>query len=282
MNDRFNKNDLRREKEIKFQAYGVKIAISAKKTDYLEEIYRLLEKVFPNGLRKVEDQKIEHRFLIASENGDNFDLYQNEEIVFENVAGNFFFETLESRIRVTIAEFAVEKVFLHAGVVGWKGSAIVIPGRSYSGKTTLVAELVKKGAVYYSDEYAILDSRGYVEPFPKWLSLRGIIDDYTQLDCSVESLGGIAGTKAIPVGMVLIARFERGRKTPKRWNRERLSGGQGIMEIIPHTLPMINKPRDVLTVLNKMVSRAIIVRTIRGEAAQFAETLLNYFESETD
>ena len=60
-----------------------------------------------------------------------------------------------------------ERVFVHAGVVGWKGHAIVIPGRSRSGKTTLVAELVKAGAEYYSDEFAVLDAEGRVHPFPE-------------------------------------------------------------------------------------------------------------------
>ena len=51
------------------------------------------------------------------------------------------FETFESDVRLFVAELAKQRVFVHAGVVGWKGKAIVIPGRSYSGKSTLVAEL---------------------------------------------------------------------------------------------------------------------------------------------
>jgi hypothetical protein len=30
-----------------------------------------------------------------------------------------------------------------------------------------VAELVRAGATYYSDEFAVLDSRGRVHPFPR-------------------------------------------------------------------------------------------------------------------
>jgi hypothetical protein len=33
---------------------------------------------------------------------------------------------------------------------------------SYSGKTTLVSELIRAGATYYSDEYAVIDERGRV------------------------------------------------------------------------------------------------------------------------
>ena len=67
------------------------------------------------------------------------------------------FEVLESDLQVYIAERARTRLFVHAGVVGWRGRAIVIPGSSYSGKSTLIAALVGAGAVYYSDEYAVFD-----------------------------------------------------------------------------------------------------------------------------
>jgi hypothetical protein len=114
------------------------------------------------------------------------------------------------------------------------------------------------------------------------LSLRGIIDPHTQLECSVESIGGIAGTKTIPVGMVLIAQYKKEKRIPKRWNPRRLSSGQAMMEILPHTVPIRNKPKFVLKVLNNLTSRAIIVKTVRGEAKDFANTLLNYFKIHTD
>src|SRR5215213_192989 len=56
-------------------------------------------------------------------------------------------------LKFHFAEAARRKVFVHAGVVGWQGRAVVIPGRCFTGKTTLVAELVRAGATYYSDEY---------------------------------------------------------------------------------------------------------------------------------
>ena len=272
-------------KKIKFQAFGVKIGIEAENILHLKKIFRLLEKTFPNGFGKVREQEIEYRFIIKSsktEKGERFELFRNGEKVIENTGGEFFFQMVESEVRVTIAEFAVSRVFLHAGVVAWNNQAIIIPAKSYSGKSTLVAELVKKGAVYYSDEYAVLDAAGNVQPFPKWLSLRGIIDPDTQLECSVESVGGIAGTKTIPVGMVLIAQYKRGKKIPKRWNPRRLSSGQAMMEILPHAIPIRNKPKFVLKVLNNLTSRAIIVKTVRGEAKDFANTLLNYFTIQTD
>lgn len=274
--DRFTEN------HIRFQAYGVKVGIEAEKQSHLKEIYSRLGRVFTGGLKPASESEIEYRFFVKRTRCGVYELYRNDEKTIEESDKEIFFDSVESQIRVTIAEFAREKVFLHAGVIGWKGRAIIIPATSYSGKTTLVAELAKKGALYYSDEYAILDADGNVEPFPKWLSLRGIIDDYTQLECSVESLGGVSGTETIPVKMILIARYDKKKKSPQKWRPKLLSGGQGMMEILPHTLPIRNKPEFVLKVLNKLVSRAIIVKTVRGEAKEFAETLLNFFEHNTD
>ena len=83
---------------------------------------------------------------------------------------------LEADLRHHVAEHAPRRVFVHAGVVGFRGRAIVIPGRSHSGKSTLVGELIRAGATYYSDEYAVLDARGRVHPFAKPISIReGIV-----------------------------------------------------------------------------------------------------------
>src|SRR5207248_7654182 len=46
-------------------------------------------------------------------------------------------ETLESDAQLSVAEFARQRLFVHAGVVGWKGRAILLPGRSLAGKSTL-------------------------------------------------------------------------------------------------------------------------------------------------
>jgi len=82
-------------------------------------------------------------------------------------------------------------------VVAWEGKGIVIPGRSFSGKSTLVAELLRAGATYYSDEYAVFDKHGRVHPFPKDLEMR-TNGDWKQTRHAAESFGGRTGAKPIP------------------------------------------------------------------------------------
>ena len=55
-------------------------------------------------------------------------------------------DLMESNLQIYTAALAKNRVFVHAGAVGWRGRAIVIPGRSFSGKSSLVVELVRAGA----------------------------------------------------------------------------------------------------------------------------------------
>ncbi len=64
------------------------------------------------------------------------------------------------------------KLAVHAGVIAWNGRVALLPGASQAGKTTLVTELLKRGTVYYSDEYALLDTEGRVHAYPRALMLR--------------------------------------------------------------------------------------------------------------
>jgi serine kinase of HPr protein (carbohydrate metabolism regulator) len=72
-----------------------------------------------------------------------------------------------THVEFDIAVRARSALFVHAGVVAWRGRAVLIPGASNAGKSTLVAELVRRGATYYSDEYAAIDAAGRVHPYAR-------------------------------------------------------------------------------------------------------------------
>lgn len=261
--------------QITIEAYGVRIGIKSRLGELLVEIGERLKHLLPNGFKKVKDDTAEHFFEIRQNKKGIYFLYKNGEKVSSGTKDlEIFLNYLDSNLRLTIAEFAQKRVFVHAGVVGWKGKAIIIPAHSFQGKTTLVAELTKLGAKYYSDEYAVLDENGYVHPFPKTLSMRGVIDEYKQVEYSVESLGGVKGVEPLPVGMVLITEFKSGSS----WRPRFLSEASGMMEMLSHTIPIRYNPKFSLKVLNKTTNRAIIVKTKRGEAKDFAIKLLSFFE----
>ena len=171
-----------------------------------------------------------------------------------------------------IAEMSPRRVFVHAGVVGWKDKAIVIPGRTFTGKTTLVAELVRAGATYYSDEYAVLDARGRVHPFPRPLQIR----DGTgrQQKQSVEMIGGRAGKKPLTISLVISSRYRSGAT----WRPRVLSLGRGMQEMLSNTVSARRQPEMVLTTLKKSLAQARILKSVRGEAHQMVDAVLRYLD----
>ena len=58
---------------------------------------------------------------------------------------------LSGTIRHYLAEHAPDLVFIHAGVVVWEGRALLLPGRSMAGKSTLVRLLNRLVADRYED-----------------------------------------------------------------------------------------------------------------------------------
>ncbi len=61
---------------------------------------------------------------------------------------------------------------VHAGAVLIEGRALLLPGPSHAGKSSLVAELLRRGASHFSDEYALIDSQGLIHSYPRPLLLR--------------------------------------------------------------------------------------------------------------
>lgn len=181
-------------------------------------------------------------------------------------------QLFESHLQYYIAEAAPRRVFVHAGVVGWRGQAILIPGRSLSGKTTLVAELVRAGATYYSDEYAVLDQRGRVHPYARRLSIRR--DNFEFERHAVETLGGSRGIKPLPVGLVVVTRYSPGA----RWRPRSLSAGQGALALLDNTVSIQRQPEVVFPVLKQVASRIPIIRSARGEAGQVVDSILATLE----
>jgi len=167
---------------------------------------------------------------------------------------------LELDLELYIADRAPRRTFVHAGVVGWNGQAIVIPGRSFSGKSSLVKALVEAGASYYSDEFAVLDERGRVHPYPIPLTIRPARDGGPPMKYRAEELGGVAGIGPLPVGLVLITRYVSGT----RFRPRPLSVGRAVLELLAHTLPARRRPGRVLDALSRVVSQALVLRLSGG------------------
>lgn len=268
-----NKKDFRH--QIIVESYGVANSIRVNSAAGVRAIRDVLRRYLPGCSFEKTTTPITHEF-VYSWNASKLDsLYKDGERLSVRCKRDDLLESLGSAVRIAVAEFAIDRVFIHAGVVGWKGKAIIIPARSFKGKTALTAELVRRGARYYSDEYAVLDEKGRVHPFPKELSIRGIKNDYEQVDLAVETLGGRAGKKPLLVGLVLVTEYKKNA----RWKPKVINAGQGVMEMINNAVPIRYNPKFVLPVLNRVAGTAIFVKSKRGEAEDTAPVILDFFEA---
>lgn len=255
-----------------FNAYGVRVGVRVSDADALARVVEAL----PPGWKPSRAANVSKLYSLVW-GGEvkgrvrRFHLlYTGARLLARTHDGEALLRLLESDLQLYVAERAPRRVFVHAGVVGWKGSAILLPGRSLSGKTTLVKELVRAGAVYYSDEYAVLDEGGRVHPYARPLALREG-EGLAQTRRSVEELGGRAGRKALPVGLVVVSRYERGG----RWRPKSLTPGEGVLEMLSNTVSARRAPGRALATLSEVAARTVILAGTRGEAAQAAESILN-------
>ena len=143
----------------------------------------------------------------------------------------------------------------------------MVPGRSRSGKTTLVAELIRAGAAYLSDEFAVLDARGRVHPFAKPLSIRGAGGcDLHVRRPSAEELGGRSATAPLPVGLVVLATHRPARA----WRPAVLTRRTAVLEMLAHTVPARLRPAAVARGARARRGAGVVVKGERGEAAELA------------
>jgi hypothetical protein len=194
----------------------------------------------------------------------------NGEVLAESVDAEGLLDRLVSDLELYVAETARRRAFIHAAVVGWHGVAVVCPGASYCGKTSLAAELVRAGADYYSDEYAVLDDRGRVHPYPRPLSIRGA-DGSPARRCTAEALGGRRGTRPLPVGLVVSSVYTPGAS----WQPRRLSPGEAMLALLAHSVSIRRQPAAVLAALARVVSAAPVLAGARGEAAEVVAPILS-------
>lgn len=254
---------------IAFESFGLRMEARASEPEIFERLEGLLPpvtqitEIAPN----VEDRL---RFGIVKEADGYHSVWNPNTMVVNHVGLELALMTMEGQMRSWLAVNAPGYIFVHAGVVAHDGKAIVIPGESFAGKSTLVAELVKRGAIYFSDEFAVIDQEGLVHPYPKLLGLRSR-DSRTQENLAIEAFGGTAGDVALPMSVAVVTHYVPGAE----WAPRRLSPGEGALAMLSRTVPARARPRESLQVLTKAINGAVVLEGERGEAEPFAEMLLN-------
>jgi hypothetical protein len=252
--------------ELAFESFGVRIALS---TNDREVLTRLRE-FAPPLARPCDPATAQHRFNLDARDGNGYELQLNEE---EELTGEYrtlglALQLLDMHMCGYIAVHAPERIFVHAGAVAHRGRLIVVPGASFSGKSTLVGALLRAGATYYSDDFAVFDQTGRVHPYPKPLSLRNQWDEGTLH--TAESFGASTGKEPLSPSLIVLTNFRPGAE----WRPRRLSSGEGVLGMLSNTVPAQERPAESLSVISRAVNGAVVLEGDRGEAEALAPLLL--------
>lgn len=255
-----------------FVAYGVRIGVRLSERGYLQRI----KKALPPGWKPARSPRVEHMVSLriggqsANSRIRRYNLlYLDSTRMSRSMDLDEVIRALELNLQFVVSLEAKNRLFVHAGVVAWKNQAILIPGKSFSGKTTLVDALVRAGATYYSDEYAVLDKHGRVHPYPTPIALReGRSSLSRKLRHHVAPNGHL---RPLRIGLVVVSSFKDGSS----WRPRLLSPSRALLALLANTVTARVHPQFALSTLTNALGTAPVLSGNRGEAEETAKTLLS-------
>jgi len=165
------------------------------------------------------------------------------------------------RCRSALALFAAERlshhVAVHAGLIVVNDVAIVLPGPSMSGKSTLCEAAGQIGLRVLSDEYALLRSDGRVEGWARPIRLRTTEGTWKE--------GGtpVIATQPRPVGLIATITYSTEQHGLDIRNR---SPGEAVMDLLANTICAQSRPQRAFSAAVTLARSCSAVRGIRGEA----------------
>ena len=202
-------------------------------------------------------------------------LYFNDETAMEfDEFKQELYEFVADKILMIMAIVSLpSKIYLHAGAVVWNNLGILVPGTSFSGKTTLVKELIKSGATYYSDDCIILDDQHNMLPFPRDLAIR---TDNGRIFRDAANFGAKNGQGKVKVNLILFAAFEEGGI----WQPRKMLPGEtvlGLLDNFYYKSSVGNAPREIIGNLTGLTRQADSFGGRRGDAQQVIEWMSEKF-----
>ena len=168
-------------------------------------------------------------------------------------------------LQLVVATHSTTHVFIHAGAVAIGGRVLLIPGRSHTGKSTLVWALLELGATYLSDEYALLDRQGWCHPYPRPLSLRG--EPGTP---PTQALATTVAQGKARVVAIVVTEFRPGAA----WSPRPLSPGETVLALMDNAVSARVRTAEVLESVTAVARGARGIASERDEAQAVAEWLV--------
>jgi len=156
---------------------------------------------------------------------------------------------------------------VHAGAVLIEGRALLLPGTSHAGKSSLVAELLRRGASCFSDEYALVDNEGQIHSYPRPLLLR---DGRPRQSLVLPEELNASFAQTAALGWIFVLDYAPG----ETWQVREITQGEAILSLLRNTPHEMTGSPQLLDVFLRAIGDAHCYSGRRGEAAQAAELIL--------
>jgi hypothetical protein len=233
--------------EFDVMAFGVRLRVLVEVPDLVPDVERAL----PPCATPANGTDVVVTFVLRPDEDDLCQLWRDGTPLGPPTEPEVAVRLLEEHLATALASRAGGRVFVRAGVVQAGERAIVLPGPSLSGRTTLVDALVREGAEFYSDTFAVLDEDGWVYAY--------------------RALGsGEPPPERLRIGLIAIAPYVPGA----RWTPEQGGPADGALALLAHAATP-EEPRGLLKVLGSAAAEALTLQGERGEAADVAPALLS-------
>jgi hypothetical protein len=253
-------------------SYGVRLDVEV----HDETLQPSVELILPPAWQRSQEFPEDGHFTLEGPADGAYSVLVDGAPIATGLTAEVAIHVLDAQLRLRIAALASDHVFVHAGVVALGERALLLPGPSLSGKSTLVAALVAEGAAYYSDEFAVLDGTGAVHPYPRRLSLRAEGEGsgtYTEVD----ALGGRPGEGLARPGVIAVTSYMPG----EQWSPQRHRPAFGALSLLTNTVPANERPQDSMRAVSRAAADAVVLAGARGEARETAKSLMVELETVT-
>ena len=162
---------------------------------------------------------------------------------------------------------------VHAGAVLIGGRGLLLPGKTHAGKSSLVAELLRRGARYFSDEYALIDAEGQVHSYPRPLLLRN--GTPAQFPVLPEECNSSVASTSAPVGWILTLRYQPGSE----WRLVEVPQSMAMLSLLQNTPHVLANVPEMVGPFERAVAGAICLTGERAEAADAVDHILRLVDA---
>jgi hypothetical protein len=153
---------------------------------------------------------------------------------------------------------------VHAGAVLIDGRALLFPGASHSGKSSLVHEFLRRGVACFSDEYALVDPQGLIHAYPRVLLVRnGGRDQSPVLQASIVS-------EPAPVGWIFSVQYD----SAGSWRIAQVPQSMALLSLLQNTPHKMEERPEMASAFHRAVNAAVCYAGRRGEVADAVDCIL--------